>query len=197
MTDPYRRFSVRLHEHTGVLILWVQRSVTFTGTLEQCEQAYRKAQLHCLLAGWWGLVSLFLLNPIALISNYTAIRKVRALAKEPPGPNAAAPYVPTGQVVAPYPAAPPRPAVAPYPAAPPRPARQGRRRGGTRTPAGRASGTGTVSRGLIGPIPANVNGWPAPASSSPPSAAVAHTRFCVVTSLLPACLAWSTPPSPV
>lgn len=122
LTDPYRRFSVRLHEHTGVLILWVQRSVTFTGTLEQCEQAYRKAQLHCLLAGWWGLVSLFLLNPIALISNYTAIRRVRALAKEPPGPNAAAPYVPTGQVVAPYPAAPPRPAVAPYPAAPPRPA---------------------------------------------------------------------------
>ncbi|MCV7409200.1 hypothetical protein AWC05_00925 [Mycobacterium florentinum] len=122
MTDPYRRFSVRLHEHTGVLILWVQRSFTFTGTLEQCEKAYRDPQLHCLVTGWWGLVSLFLLNRIALISNYTAIRRVRALATQAPTPHAGARYPPTGRAPPAGSAAPPGPAVAPRQAPPRRPA---------------------------------------------------------------------------
>ncbi|CQD07056.1 transmembrane protein [Mycobacterium lentiflavum] len=121
MTDPYRRFSVRLHEHTGAVILWLQRDFTCTGTLEQCEQAYRNAQTHCLLAGWWGPVSLVVLNPIALISNYTAIRRVRALAKEAPVPYGATPYAATGQIAPRGPVAPPSPAVAPRPAAAPRP----------------------------------------------------------------------------
>ncbi|MEM6104709.1 DUF2510 domain-containing protein [Mycobacterium sp. 050272] len=118
MTDPYRRFSVRLHEHTGIVFFWVQRSITCTGTLEQCEKAYRDAQRHCLVTGWWGLVSFFLMNPIALISNYTAIRRVRAQAKEAPAPHLATPYAPAGQAA---PAVAPRQAVAPHPAAPPRP----------------------------------------------------------------------------
>ena len=75
MTDPYRRFSVRLYRHTGAVILWHQRTLTFTGTLEQCEKAYRDAQTHNLLAGWWSVVSLLVMNWIALISNYSAIRK--------------------------------------------------------------------------------------------------------------------------
>jgi uncharacterized iron-regulated membrane protein len=115
LTDPYRQFSVRLHEHTGVVILWLQRSFNFTGTLEQCEQAYRKAQLHCALAGWWGLVSLFLMNPIALVSNYAAIRRVRKLAEQAPAPYAGTPYAPVGQAA---PAVAPRQAVAPQPPMP-------------------------------------------------------------------------------
>ncbi|WAJ46211.1 DUF2510 domain-containing protein [Mycobacterium sp. Aquia_216] len=111
MTDPHRRFSVKLREHTGAVVIWLQRGYTFTGTLEQCEQAYRKAQLHCLLAGWWGLVSLFLMNPIALICNYGAIRRVRALAKQAPAPYSGTPYAPAVPAVPPSPAvAPPRPA---------------------------------------------------------------------------------------
>ncbi|MCV7030117.1 DUF2510 domain-containing protein [Mycobacterium sherrisii] len=94
LPDPYRRFSVRLHHHTGALVLWHQRSYTCTGTLEQCEEAYRHAQMHCLLAGWWGLLSLLLMNPIALISNYTGIRRVRGLATQAPPP--AAPPHPVG-----------------------------------------------------------------------------------------------------
>ncbi|OBA61779.1 hypothetical protein A5647_11220 [Mycobacterium sp. 1100029.7] len=127
MTDPYRRLSVRLHKHTGALILWHQSSFTFTGTLEQCEQAYRKAQLHCLLAGWWGVVSLFLMNPIALVSNYLSIRQARALTRQAPAPYAGQPYASGGQVSAPAPAVgpgpgvPPRPVASPYPAAAPRP----------------------------------------------------------------------------
>jgi hypothetical protein len=110
LTDPYRRFSVRLHRHTGALILWHQSSFTFTGTLEQCEQAYRKAQLHCALAGWWGLVSFFLMNPIALVSNYLAIRQARGLATQPPAYSAGEqPYAPARPLAPVYPAAVPGP----------------------------------------------------------------------------------------
>ncbi|WP_445161923.1 DUF2510 domain-containing protein [Mycobacterium sp. Dal123C01] len=122
MTDPYRRFSVRLYQHTGAVILWHQRTFTFTGTLKQCERAYRDAQLHCLLAGWWSVVSLLVMNWIALFSNYSAIRKVRALAAQAPAPYAGNPYAPTGQsspVGPPPPVVPPAPVVAPRPLGPP------------------------------------------------------------------------------
>ncbi|MGD1171677.1 hypothetical protein ACKUVQ_06335 [Mycobacterium seoulense] len=51
MTDPYRQFSVRLIEHIGAVIFWQQRGCAVTGTLEQCERAYRSAQTQNLLAG--------------------------------------------------------------------------------------------------------------------------------------------------
>ena len=73
MTDPYRRFHLRLCEHTGAVVFWQHRSYTFTGTLEQCEAAYRTAQLHNLWAGWWSVVSLLVMNWVALISNWSAI----------------------------------------------------------------------------------------------------------------------------
>ncbi len=84
MTDPYRRFSVRLCKHTGAVILWHHQRYTFTGTLDQCESEYRRAQTHCALAGWWSLVSVLVMNWVALISNFAAIRQVRRLAMLPP-----------------------------------------------------------------------------------------------------------------
>ncbi|MGZ4528207.1 MAG: DUF2510 domain-containing protein [Mycobacterium sp.] len=86
MTDPYRRFSIRLYKHTGAVILWNQQRYVVTGTLEQCESAYRGAQNHNLLAGWWSLVSVLVMNWIALISNLNAIRQVRRLAQQPAVP---------------------------------------------------------------------------------------------------------------
>lgn len=99
MTYPYRQFSVRLTEHIGAVVMFSQRTYTFTGTLEQCERAYRSAQTHNLLAGWWSVLSLLAMNWAALISNWTAIRQVRKLAAQP----ATAGYAPT----APVPAGPP------------------------------------------------------------------------------------------
>lgn len=84
MTDPHRRFQLTLTEHTGAVIFWQQRSYTITGTLEQCERAYRTAQAHNLEAGWWSVVSLLVMNWVALISNRSAIRGVRELAEQPP-----------------------------------------------------------------------------------------------------------------
>ncbi|OBI91367.1 DUF2510 domain-containing protein [Mycobacterium asiaticum] len=78
-------FYVGLLKHTGALIFWFQQTVRFTGTLEQCERAYRDAQNHCLIAGWWSIASL-LLNPIALFHNRSAIRKIRNLAQQPQQP---------------------------------------------------------------------------------------------------------------
>lgn len=36
-----------------------------------------RAQQHNLLAGWWGLISMLIWNPIALISNSRARRSLR------------------------------------------------------------------------------------------------------------------------
>jgi hypothetical protein len=77
-------FAIGLLKHTGALIFWQQQTVRFTGTLQQCEKAYRDAQTHCLLAGWWSPLSAFLMNWIALFSNISAIGKVRKLAQHPP-----------------------------------------------------------------------------------------------------------------
>jgi hypothetical protein len=90
VTDPYRHFYLKLTEHTGAVLFWQQRSYTVAGTLEQCERAYRDAQTHNLAAGWWSLMSLLVMNWIALFSNLSAIRRVREMAKQAPG----APYVP-------------------------------------------------------------------------------------------------------
>ena len=68
---------MRLTEHTGALILWSQRHYTVVGTIEECEAAYRRAQNHCLGAGWWSIASLILFNWIAISGNRSAIRAVR------------------------------------------------------------------------------------------------------------------------
>lgn len=97
MTYPYRQFTLRLTEHIGAVVMFQQRSYTFTGTLEQCESAYRSAQTHNLLAGWWSVLSLLVMNWAALISNWTAIRQVRRQAAQPPMAGyAPAPPVPAG-----------------------------------------------------------------------------------------------------
>ncbi|MBT0568455.1 hypothetical protein [Williamsia sp. CHRR-6] len=69
-------------EHTGMLILWSVRRVTVTGTVAQCEAEYRRAQAHCLVAGWWSVVSVLLMNWVALLSNRNAISRVRKQAAQ-------------------------------------------------------------------------------------------------------------------
>ncbi|MDM3977356.1 DUF2510 domain-containing protein [Mycobacterium marseillense] len=99
MTGPYRQFSLPLVEHTGAIAFFQQRTYTVTGTLDQCERAYRRAQNHNLLAGWWSVLSLVVMNWAALLSNWGAIRQVRKLAEQPgagdvPAAPAAAPIGP-------------------------------------------------------------------------------------------------------
>lgn len=82
--DDARTFQITLRRHTGLVILMLRQSSVFTGTLEQCERAYRQAQIHNLTAGWWGILSLLVFNWIALFSNMSAIEQVRRMAKQSP-----------------------------------------------------------------------------------------------------------------
>lgn len=110
-TEPM--FTVRVTKHTGALFLWVDQTTTVTGTYQRCEAAIREAQMHCLLAGWWSVLSILFMNWIALYCNWAA-RKVlrsqaaraRAMAAHPSGylraPAPAAGQWPVPQQHAPY-----------------------------------------------------------------------------------------------
>jgi len=70
-------------KHTGVVWFWYQRSYTVTGTFGQCEAALRDAQTHNLLAGWWGVISLLVMNWVALAENHSARKALHRLAGYP------------------------------------------------------------------------------------------------------------------
>ncbi len=70
-------FQMRLTEHTGMVLMWSQRSYTVVGTIEQCEAYFQRAQSHCLGAGWWSIASVLLFNWLALSSNRRAIKSAR------------------------------------------------------------------------------------------------------------------------
>jgi hypothetical protein len=90
--DDARTFQIMLRKHTGLVILMLRQSYVFTGTLEQCERAYRQAQIYNLTAGWWGIFSALVFNWIALFSNMSAIGQVRRLAQQSPaGPTGQSP----------------------------------------------------------------------------------------------------------
>ncbi len=78
-------FRIRLRRHTGVLLVYLQQTYTVTGTFEQCEHAYREAQTYNLLAGWWSLGSLLVLNWVVLLSNKGAMSQLRRCAEQYPG----------------------------------------------------------------------------------------------------------------
>jgi hypothetical protein len=75
-------FQVRVMKHTGALMLWINQGSTVTGTYSQCDAAIRAAQLHCLLVGWWSPVSLFLMNWLALLVNFSARKTLQRNASQ-------------------------------------------------------------------------------------------------------------------
>ena len=81
-----RRFHIVLRKHTGLVVIRINQAYRFTGTFEECRRAYRAAQLHNLLAGWWGVASLLVWNWVTIVRNETAMRDLRRLAAQPPGP---------------------------------------------------------------------------------------------------------------
>lgn len=75
-------FSVRLTKHTGMVVIGYNQRYTVTGSYAQCDAAIRQAQQHNLLAGWWGLISILIWNPIALITNSKARKSLRQQAAQ-------------------------------------------------------------------------------------------------------------------
>jgi hypothetical protein len=74
------RFRVRFVNVTSVLIVTHRQAQIVTGTREQLEAAYRKALVHNLLLGWWGIPFGLIWTPVALAANAKALRQVRAVA---------------------------------------------------------------------------------------------------------------------
>lgn len=75
---------ISLVKHTGMVLLWHNRTVRVSGTLAECERAYRSAQIYNLTAGWWSPTSALLMNWVSLLTNALAIRKLRRIARQSP-----------------------------------------------------------------------------------------------------------------
>jgi hypothetical protein len=75
-------FEARFKKHTGMLLVSQTRTLNVRGTLEQVTTVYKSVQTHNLLAGWWGLISLFILNPVALIGNAHQMTRVKRTAED-------------------------------------------------------------------------------------------------------------------
>lgn len=82
MLTPTAVFYLKLRKHTGMVLLFQQQTYTIAGTVEQCQAAYRDAQIHNLAAGWWSLASVLFWNWFALIANARAMNDVRTMAKQ-------------------------------------------------------------------------------------------------------------------
>jgi hypothetical protein len=61
-----------------MLILFRVVTATYSGSYEQCAAAYRDAQRHNLLFGWWSVASL-VVNPLALFRNAQAFKRLKQL----------------------------------------------------------------------------------------------------------------------
>jgi hypothetical protein len=75
-------YEARFKKHTGMLLISQTRTLTLRGTLDEVKALYKSVQTHNLLAGWWGIISLFILNPVALIGNAHQMTRVKRAAED-------------------------------------------------------------------------------------------------------------------
>ncbi|KXP03820.1 hypothetical protein [Tsukamurella pseudospumae] len=74
-------FQAKFRKHTGLIILAQWQDSYVTGSYADVRAAYRAAQTHNLLAGWWGLISLLVYNWIALIGNTSEMGRIKQQAR--------------------------------------------------------------------------------------------------------------------
>jgi len=74
-------FQVRTIKFTGAVAFWMSQRSTTTGSYAQCDAAIDAAERHCMLAGWWCIVSV-LGNPICLYQNARARKTLRLQAQQ-------------------------------------------------------------------------------------------------------------------
>lgn len=71
-------FQVTTMRHTGALVFWFNQRHVITGTYAQCQTALRSAQIHNVALGWWSLLSILMMNWIAISSNLIARKKLNS-----------------------------------------------------------------------------------------------------------------------
>jgi hypothetical protein len=69
-----QQYKVETSKHTGVLVLWVNRQTAVTGTYEQCRAQIMRSLIHCLVLGWWSILSLVFFNWLAIVQNLLALK---------------------------------------------------------------------------------------------------------------------------
>ncbi len=75
-------FQVTTMSHIGALIVWFNQHRTVQGTYAQCDAALRSAQTQNLIVGWWSLLSILILNWVALIHNSQSRKKLNQDAQQ-------------------------------------------------------------------------------------------------------------------
>jgi hypothetical protein len=64
-------------KHTGLILLAQTQRLKGFMCRECTGKLFSSCEIHCALAGWWGVISLFIYNPIALIGNLIMYLRAR------------------------------------------------------------------------------------------------------------------------
>jgi hypothetical protein len=76
---------VNFRIHIGLLLAWINRRERGVYCREHGLARFKTVLITTLLTGWWGILSLLILNPLTIIANIRARSKLVALS---PGPGA-------------------------------------------------------------------------------------------------------------
>jgi hypothetical protein len=68
-----QQYKTQTVKHTGLLVLWFNQQSSFTGTHAQVQAHIWKSLIHCLLLGWWSILSIVLYNWVAIFQNVAAL----------------------------------------------------------------------------------------------------------------------------
>lgn len=74
-------YTAAFRKQTGMLIVAQTTPVQTTGTYPEIRSAFWKAQTHCLVFGWWGVLSFLIYNWIALIQNMSELSRIKHAAR--------------------------------------------------------------------------------------------------------------------
>ncbi|GAB19237.1 hypothetical protein GOEFS_077_00290 [Gordonia effusa NBRC 100432] len=75
-------FQAKFRKHTGLIILAQWSDTVVTGTYDEVRKGFWNAQTHCLILGWWGIISALIYNWIAIIGNISELNRIKGLARQ-------------------------------------------------------------------------------------------------------------------
>ncbi|WP_290851601.1 hypothetical protein [Gordonia sp. (in: high G+C Gram-positive bacteria)] len=74
-------YTAVFRKQTGMVFLAQTTRVQTTGTYPEVRSAFWQAQTHCLLLGWWGVLSLLLYNWVSLGQNMSTVSRIKKEAR--------------------------------------------------------------------------------------------------------------------
>ena len=66
---PMKQPILKLSRHTGMIVAFQMQPIKVHGTIEQLRPIFVATQKHCILFGWWSIMSFFLINPATILLN--------------------------------------------------------------------------------------------------------------------------------